>query len=423
MNISILTYGSRGDIQPFLALAVGLQKASHNPILVGPQRFADFVAAHSISYVPLPGDPEELSKAFNKAGSNPLRMITSMRSHVLDIAPQVVRQILLATQNADLLIHSFAFTTGGHSLARQLDIPDVSIQTFPMFAPTRDYPTVAFSPLGKLANRFSHWFSTQIFWHVGNMGFRQIQHLLPDTFPRTLYWPFANPDERLRTPLLFAISPSVLPPSADWPANVSSIGYLFLDEENYQPPQALTDFLAAGPAPVCVSFGSMVHQDAEKNGKILLDVFAQKRERAIILTGWGGWQADPAPENILYLESAPHSWLLPRCKSFIHHGGAGTTAAGLRAGIPGIVIPHAADQPFWGRRVHALGAGPAPIPINKLRAPRLLDALAVAEAPSVISAARILGAHICAENGVQAAISLIEQEQSAFKSRKKYCQP
>jgi sterol 3beta-glucosyltransferase len=223
--------------------------------------------------------------------------------------------------------------------------------------------------------------------------------------------------------LLFAISPSVLPPSADWPANVSSTGYLFLDEENYQPPQALTDFLAAGPAPVCVSFGSMVHQDTEKNGKILLDVFAQKRERAIILIGWGGWQADPAPENILYLESVPHSWLLPRCKSFVHHGGAGSTAAGLRAGIPGVVIPHAADQPFWGRRVHALGVGPVPIPINKLRTPRLSDGLAEAEAPAVISVARILGERIRAENGIQTAVSLIEQEQSAFKSRRKDRQP
>jgi len=419
MNISILTYGSRGDLQPYLALAVGLQKADHAVTLAGPQRFESFVASYNVNYVPLPGDPEELSRAFNQAGDNPFRMVASMRNHVLGIAPQVVSQILHAAQNADLLVHSFAFTTGAHSLARHLNIPDVSVQTFPMFAPTGDYPNVAFPHLGRLGNLLSHRFATQVFWHGGNLGFGQIQHLLPDSFPRTLYWPFANPDERLRTPLLFAISPSVIPPSADWPANISVTGYLFLDDETYQPPEALSAFLAAGASPVCVSFGSMVNDRAEKTGRTLLEAFARRNERAVILTGWGGWRAEPIPENILYLDAAPHSWLLPRCKTFIHHGGAGTTAAGLRAGIPAIVVSHAADQPFWGRRVQALGVGPAPIPIKKLTAPRLLAALAQAEAPAVISAAQVLGRQIRAEDGLQAAIKLIEQENTRFTLKNK----
>jgi sterol 3beta-glucosyltransferase len=413
MNITILTYGSRGDLQPFLALAVGLQKAGHKVTLTGPQRFSDFAAAFDVTYVSLPGDPAELSLAFNQAGANPFQMVSAMRGHVLGIAPGVVRQIMQASQNADLLIHSFAFTTGAHSLARHLGIPDVSIQTFPVFTPTGDYPLAAFPNLGRLGNRFTHWLGTQIFWYGGNLGFRQIQHLLSDSFPRTLSWPFANPEARLRTPLLLAVSPSVLPIPADLPVNVSVCGYLFLDEAHYQPPEALSRFLAAGSPPVCVSFGSMVNERAEQTGKLLLEVFAQRKERAIILTGWGGWKAHPAPENILYLDSAPHSWLLPHCKTFIHHGGAGTTAAGLRAGIPNIVVPHAADQPFWGRRVQALGAGPAPIAVKNLNAGRLLAALAVAESDSVISAAQALGGQIRAEDGIQAAVRLIEQLKSS----------
>jgi sterol 3beta-glucosyltransferase len=423
MNVSILTYGSRGDLQPYLALAVGLQKAGHTVTLSGPQRFESFVASYNIHYVPLPGDPEELSRAFNDSGDNPFRMVASMRSHVLGIAPQVVSQVLQAAQNADMLVHSFVFTTGAHSLARHLNIPDVSVQTFPMFAPTGDYPNVAFPHLGRLGNILSHRFATQVFWHGGNMGFKQIQRLLPDSFPRTLYWPFANPDERLRTPLLFAISPSVIPASADWPANVSVTGYLFLHDEAYQPPEALSAFLAAGAPPICVSFGSMVNDRAEKTGRILLEAFARRNERAIILTGWGGWHAEPAPENILYLDSAPHSWLLPRCKTFIHHGGAGTTAAGLRAGIPAIVVPHAADQPFWGRRVQALGVGPAPIPVKKLTLARLLTALAGAESPAVIAAAQALGSRIRAEDGVRAAVRLIEQARADFAARNPTSQP
>jgi sterol 3beta-glucosyltransferase len=156
----------------------------------------------------------------------------------------------------------------------------------------------------------------------------------------------------------------------------------------------------------------MVNREAERIGKLLLDVFSRSGQRAVILTGWGSWKADPVPENILYLDSAPHSWLFPHCKAVLHHGGAGTTAAGLRAGIPNIVVPHAADQPFWGRRVHALGAGPAPIPVRKLTAERLLTALAEAEGASVLSAAQAMGRLICAEDGVRTAISLIERKRA-----------
>ncbi len=407
MKISLITYGSRGDTQPFLALAVGLQKAGHKPILAAPEQFNTLAVRHNVPFLPLPGNPEELSRAFNDASSNPFRMITSMRKHVLGIAPRVVAQVLQAAQNTDLLIHSLLFTTGGHSLARSLNIPDVSIQSFPIFAPTGDYPNVALPPLGRAGNYFSHRLATQIFWRVGNAGFRQIQHLLPDSFPRTLYWPFESGST---TPLLFAISPSVIPPSTDWERPVHITGYLFLDDENYQPPAALSRFLESGPPPVCVSFGSMVNRESERIGKIPIETITQARERAVILTGWGGWKASPPPENILYLDAAPHSWLFPRCKLVIHHGGAGTTAAGLRAGIPNIIVPHAVDQPFWGRRVRAIGAGPAPIPVRKLTVARLLTALAQAETPATISAAQATARLIRAENGVDAAIHLLSRK-------------
>jgi sterol 3beta-glucosyltransferase len=412
MNTTILTYGSRGDFQPFLALSLALQKAGHVVTLAGPECFAGLATSRAVPYVSLPGDPVELSIAFNQAESNPLGMVAAMRRHVLEIAPGVIGQAIQASQNADLLIHSFAFTTGAHSLARHLGIPDISIQTFPVFTPTGDYPVAAFPNLGRMGNQFTHWLAAQIFWMGGNAGFKQIQHLLPDSFPKTLSWPFAHPHEQLCTPLLLAVSPSVLPPPADLPAHVSISGYFFLEEEHYQPPDSLAEFLEAGSSPICVSFGSMVHDHAERTGRTLLDVFSRGQERAVILTGWGGWKADPVPGNILYLESVPHSWLLPRCKIIVHHGGAGTTAAGLRAGIPNIVIPHAADQPFWGRRVQALGAGPAPIPIKKLTAPRLLAALAEAASPTVLAAAHALGLQIRAEDGLGLAVRRVEQEKA-----------
>jgi sterol 3beta-glucosyltransferase len=411
MKISILTYGSRGDLQPFLALAVGLQKAGHTVQIIGPARFAEFSAIHSVPYVSLPGDVAEISTLINRAGENVFMMIKKMRDYVFDIAPEVARISFSALEGSEFVIHSFLFTTGGHGWAREHGIPDLSIQTFPVFAPTRAFPSPAFSqiPPGVLSY-LSHQLTSASFWYGSQPGYASTVRAHPEIpYPKKLYWPFRDTPDRLRTPLLFAMSPSVIPPPTDWGGRIYVPGYFFLDEEDYQPPEALSRFLAEGAPPICVSFGSMVHDQAEKTGKTLLQVFSVKKERAIILTGWGGWKPDTVPENILYLQSAPHDWLFPRCKTVIHHGGAGTTAAALRAGVPAIIVPHAADQPFWARRVYALGVGAKPFGVRQLTVERLLAALAQAEHPPVLQRASALGAQIRAEDGVGRAIRLIEQ--------------
>lgn len=411
MNITLLTYGSRGDVQPFIALAVGLQQAGHSPLLAAPGRFASLAAEYQIPFVALAGDPAEISKGLNDAGSNPYRMIASINDYVLSVAPQVLSQISEACAQADLIVHGFLFTTGGHSLARKLGIPDISVQLFPMFAPTGDYPNVAFPDLGRTWNYFTHWFATQVFWFGGNSGLGRVRRLLPDSFPKTLTWPFRGPHP---TPLLFACSPSVIPPSTDWPAHIHVPGYFFLDDGHpYQPPVELVRFLEAGPAPICVSFGSMLNREAQRIDAIVRDAIAESGNRAVILTGWNA-SISSSFDKFLYMDAAPHAWLFPQCKAVVHHGGAGTTGAGLRAGVPNIVIPHAADQPFWGRRVAALGAGPAPISVNKLNASRLLTALATAEDPTIISVARAVGRRIRVEDGVGAAVRLIEQTKATF---------
>lgn len=416
MKITILTYGSRGDVQPFLALAVGLQKAGHTVTLAAPHRFETLVTEQGVGFAPLAGDPEVISRAFNDAGGNAYRMVRGMSDYLFRIAPDVVRAARQAIHGADLLVHSFAFTTGGHSFAREMGIPDVSVQTFPMFAPTRAFPNVALPslPPGPLSY-FSHWFSTQIFWHGGNVGYYQMRHRAPESFPLRVFWPFAPAKDRLLTPLIFAYSPSVLPRPADWTApHIHIAGYFFLDRPDYQPPEALARFLAAGDAPVCITFGSMVNRQVQRVTRAALDALVQTGNRAIFLTGWGGWQPDNPPPNVFFLDSAPHDWLFPRCKVIVHHGGAGTTAAGLRAGVPNIVIPHAADQPFWGKRVAAIGAGPQPIPVARLTAKRLIAALAQAETEPIRSGAQAAGRAICSEDGVGAAIELIERHAARF---------
>ena len=416
MKITLLTYGSRGDVQPFLALARGLQEAGHEVKLAAPQRFEAFIRSFGVPCVPLAGDPEVISRGLNNAGTNPVAMVRSISNYVFKISPQVSRAAFTACEGADLLVHSFLFTVGAHSWAFERGIPDVSVQTFPMFAPTRAFPNVAFPaiPPGWMSY-FSHWFASQVFWHGGNLGYGPARRANPDIpFPSRLYWPFKEAVRRPRTPLLFAYSPGVLPRPREWGASVHVTGYFYLGlQDTFQPPDALTAFLAEGGPPVCVTFGSMIHRDVERIYRSVLEAVGALGERAILLGGWSDLPALGAVKNILVMDAAPHEWLLPRCRAVIHHGGAGTTAAGLRAGIPNVVVPFAADQPFWGARVHALGAGPAPIPVRKLSVERLVAALSESSSGRLRSGAEAIGRVIREEAGVDAAVRLIQARAAA----------
>jgi len=292
-----------------------------------------------------------------------------------------------------------------------MGIPDVSVQTFPIFAPTCAFPNVAMAglPPGPLS-WLSHWLAAQVFWHGGNSGIPRMRRQYPGIFPPRLYWPFRRSEGRPLTPLLIAVSPTVLPRPADWVGDhIHLPGYFFLDEADYRPSPALAGFLTRGPAPVCVSFGSMIRRDADRIGAAVLEALARLGRRGIVLSGWGGWRPADTPDEVLFVEQASHAWLFPRCAAVIHHGGAGTTAAGLRAGVPSLVVPFAGDQPFWAKRVAALGAGPDPLPVNRLDADGLTTALRRAlEDEDLRRRAAEVGKRIQAEDGVGQAVRLIE---------------
>jgi UDP:flavonoid glycosyltransferase YjiC (YdhE family) len=412
MKITILTYGSRGDVQPFLALAIGLQRNDHQVKLAAPHRFADFVSACNIPFAPLAGDPKIISQRLNDAGGNPLRMVRAMSDYIFSIADEVAHQALVACDDAELIIHSFLFTTGGHLIARKLGIPDISVQTFPIFAHTRAFPPVSMPglPPGFLSY-FGHWLHTQVFWQGGKVGFTRLRKAYPDVFDIDLHWPFASDNGRLTTPLLLACSPTVIPRPDDWSvSHVHIPGYFFLDtRDTYQPPEALVGFLADGEPPICVTFGSMIHRDVEHINHVVLDAIYRTGNRAVILAGWGGLQESSLPKNIFVTESVPHDWLFSHCRAVVHHGGAGTTAAGLRSGIPNLVIPFAADQPFWGARVHAISAGPEPISVRRLTTARLISALIEAGGETIRHGAQAAGRNILAEDGVGQTVKFIEE--------------
>jgi sterol 3beta-glucosyltransferase len=213
-------------------------------------------------------------------------------------------------------------------------------------------------------------------------------------------------------PVLHAFSPHVVPRPDDWPPQAVITGYWFLDSgQEWQPPAELENFLAAGDPPVYVGFGSMAGRDPLRLTGIVIDALRLAGLRGILATGWGGLQARDLPPTIFKLESAPHARLFPRMAAVVHHGGAGTTAAGLRAARPTVICPFMGDQPFWGSRIHALGAGPEPIPQKKLTPENLAAALRQAvDGPEMRARAETVAEGIRSENGVANAIAIINKK-------------
>jgi sterol 3beta-glucosyltransferase len=417
MKITILTFGSRGDVQPFIPLSVGLMARGHSVKLAAPGKFKELVEEYGIPFVSLAGDPEELSRRLNDSGFNPIKLLRDIMEHAIDIGADMLHQTEEACKDADLIVHTFAHAVGAHTLAREMNIPDVHIQGFPMFTPTGDYPNVTLPDLKlRAANRLTHILTQKITWWTSAFGYEQVRRRagLPK---RRLYFPFDDDSFRHPTPVLCAWSPSVLPPSSDWKLRVHVTGYLFSNASNsYQPPVALQEFLYESETPICVSFGSMLNRDEERIDNIVCETIRKMGQRGIILSGWSKAHRSSS-KDLLYLESAPHDWLLPRCKMIIHHGGAGTTSAGLRAGIPNIVIPFTADQPFWGNRVYAIGAGPKPIRVKQLSVSNLSDAITQASQNGIRQRAYAIKQALENEDGVDRSIQWIEKYSNEFYRR------
>jgi sterol 3beta-glucosyltransferase len=211
--------------------------------------------------------------------------------------------------------------------------------------------------------------------------------------------------------MLSAYSPTIIPHPVDWPDSVHVTGYLFLDTQtDWQPSHELKAFLERGDPPVYFGFGSMSGRKPEELARLIIKAIARSGQRGLLLTGWGGLDADLVPDNVFVVKSAPHSWLFPRMAAVVHHGGAGTTAEGLRAGVPNVIVPFIFDQYFWGARIKALGLGPDPIPQKNLSADRLARAIKIAVTDSGMKQrAATCGMAIRAENGTENAVKITQR--------------
>lgn len=414
MRITILTIGSRGDVQPYVALGQGLQAAGYQVRLAAHDNFETFVRDRGLTFFSIAADPRGILEG--EAGRNWLEAgnpVTFMRQMINAARPamwQILADFWQACQDTDLVLYPVLAALPVASIAEKLSLP-----AYPAYLqhvhPTRVYPSSLVMPrprLGGIYNRMTYTLTGQLFWQflrpIVNQWRVDTLGLLP--------FPFKNPFDawrKQRQPFLYGFSPHVIPKPPEWGHEVHITGYWFLPAQTtWEPPEALLDFLRSGPPPVCVGFGSMTNRNPEEVTDIVLKALSQSRQRGLLVTGWGGLSNADLPDDVFKIESAPFDWLFPQMTAVIHHGGAGTTATGLRAGVPAIVVPFFGDQHFWGWRVAQLGAGPRPIPRKKLSAERL--AAAIEETVSnerFRNRAAAVGRQIRAEDGVTAAVNVL----------------
>jgi UDP:flavonoid glycosyltransferase YjiC (YdhE family) len=209
--------------------------------------------------------------------------------------------------------------------------------------------------------------------------------------------------------VLLGVSPQVVRRPQDWGDHIHVTGYWFPPEQDWKPPDELVDFIVSGEAPVYVGFGSMPVNQPEVTTRIIYEAVKKAGQRLVLQSGWGGLGGGPLPDSTIKIKYVPYDWLFPRMAASVHHGGSGTTAAGLRAGVPSLVVPFLFDQRFWGQRVADLGAGPKPIPFRKLSVENLASAVEESvHNPEIRAQAAELGARIRTEDGLREAVRLIE---------------
>jgi len=419
MRIVLLAFGSRGDIQPFLALASKLNERGHSVTLAAPKVFRTMIEENQLKFTPLAGDPEEISRLLNSAGENLFQMARKLWRYALQVENEIVLSASLAIQDADLLIHGFAFTDIGHQLATLQGIPDVSIQMFPSFAPTRSMPAVGHpANLPGILNYFGHWFNAQIFRVLALIGKAFLNDEVKKLLPRSNPQPFEHRCGQPPTPLLFAISPAVVGEPEEWRnRSIFTPGYFFLDEPDYHPPDELNRFLKDGDPPICVTFGSMINKESSKVIKSILAAADQLNLRVILISGWAILPEDYSNHSVYLINAIPHAFIFPKCSTIIHHGGAGTTAAAARSGKPQIIIPHIGDQPFWSDRMYSLGVSSPPLKMKKIDSNLMVKALKFTTDPNIITKAFELGQKIAAEDGLGSTIRIIEDHYQEFTSQ------
>lgn len=414
MHISVLTAGSRGDVQPYLALATGLKEAGHKVQLVANSNFASLAEEYGLEFSAIKVDSFEfVQKRETQAWLNS-RSLIELFYKSLKVVHQTNDQILhdawVACQETEAIIyHTFTMPTA-YLIGQQLGIPCIPATLYPL--PTRAHPCLPLNPRIKLGGSFnllSHKVLEQLNWMANRSTAESFWLEQERRIPLTD--PYQQKEKAARM-VLCGYSRVLVPLPGDLPDYAKVLGYWLLEApDNWRPPEALCDFLEAGPPPVFVGFASMGDpMKAKETTQLVIEALEMVGQRGILVSGWSRLGSDfPLPDSVFVVESIPYAWLMSKVKVVVHHAGAGSTGYGLSSGVPNVVIPHFSDNHFWSQKVWTLGVSPEPIPRNQLTAEKLAGAIKkTLEDKRMQQQAAVIGQRIKAENGVRQAVAEIE---------------
>jgi UDP:flavonoid glycosyltransferase YjiC (YdhE family) len=362
MKLVVGTNGSRGDVQPMVVLAKALQQAGHEVVVAAPEDAASLVQGHGVAYRRLCGPFEAMMPSGQEGFGKLLQDLKHMVAQQLETFPEIARGAELIVSGSGLFC--------GPAVAESLGIPFRSIVYCPRTLPSAHHPSVSFTGSGS-----PRWLN-RLLWWLNDVSMQKIMGAPLAAFHTRhgLSGKFSAYRDLMTDRPILAADPLLAPLPADLVSSTQQVGAFYLDDP--QPlPAELEAFLVRGEPPVYIGFGSAKTEDPARTTRLFLEAVKRAGVRAVLSRGWAGLGAGELPEDVLAIGPVSHSALLPRMRAMVHHGGAGTTHAAARAGIPQVIVPHLFDQFYWGPRAQALGVAPAPIPKSKLEAERLAEAL------------------------------------------------
>jgi sterol 3beta-glucosyltransferase len=399
MRITLLSLGSRGDVQPLLGFGLGLAAAGNDVRVAAFPRFERLVSDAGVEFAPLAegrisrGVTAE-DRRVAQRGSHQTPALIALVKDAHSVLGERLADALSACEGADVIITNELALLLGWQASEHSGAQLVRARLCPP-------PRMAQNPAAP-AVRQTAWLAMRRWLAAA----RRAAGLPP------LSWrePVGQLAAR-RTLELRAYSPAVVPDSAPLSASTRVTGYWFLENEtDPEPPHELARFLEAGAPPVCVGFGSMIDSDPQGMSELAVEALRRAGQRGVLIRGAQGFDKAQLPDSVHAVGAISHDWLFERCSAVVHHGGAGTTATALKAGVPSVIVPHMIDQVAWGRTIHALGAGPAPIRRRKLSPERLHEAIAAAVTDVKIrERAAALGGRIRAEDGIKCAVGVFEK--------------
>ena len=399
--ITIICAGSRGDFQPYVALAQRLKILGEEVRISGFSQFENFVRGYGIDYVPIEVDYEELGvdpKMLKQAGSadNPLKMILTFNK-MKKYGAQIAKQTYDSLEGSELIVYHPGCVIG-YFAAQEMNIPSVLATPFPMNKTEEYLSVVTYGKARptKINKKISYKMIQGMLWLASSNTVKQHWKERFGRVPKN----FKSPYEKISKDHIAMVSCSnfVFPRPKDWDKNIYQSGYWFVEEnKEYKPSKELEAFINNGEKPVYIGFGSVF--DSDEKDKIVRIIIAalKKCGKRGIISGMG--KVDNLPDNIISVDGIPHTWLFEKLSVDCHHGGAGTTAAGFRAGVPSVIIPFSNDQFAWAHRAFDLGVGAKPIYKKDLTADKLAEGISYALNKDIIERAEMLSKNIALEDG------------------------